>query len=134
ACKAAPLITRAEARLGDARALGVPDASVDLVFSSPPYATALDYPRAHFLAIPWMTPALKVDLAAYRATAPRYVGSQQGKFNGMLVVDQRLEAFEKTCAIISSLAATSARQAKLCHRYFVDMYAVLGEMARVLKP
>lgn len=39
---------------GDARQLPNQDSSIDLVVTSPPYATALDYSRAHFLAVPWM--------------------------------------------------------------------------------
>ncbi len=133
-CEEAPLATKAEVRLGDARCLSLSNASVDLVFSSPPYATALDYPRAHFLAIPWMAAALNVDLATYRANAPHYVGSQQGKLDGPLVMDQRLASLKQASTILRELDKTSGRQAKLCHRYFVDMQAVLGEIARVLKP
>lgn len=132
-CEEAPLAAKAKVYLGDARCLGLPSASVDLVFTSPPYATALDYPRAHFLAIPWMATALNVDLASYRANAPNYVGSQQGKLNGSLVIDQGLDSLKQTCAVLRELDKTSGREAKLCHRYFVDMQAVLSEIARVLK-
>jgi hypothetical protein len=113
--------------------LDLDDESVDLIFTSPPYATALDYPRAHFLAIPWMQPVLGIDLTAYRADAPRYVGSQQGKLKGLPEVDDRLAMLDKTASVIEQLAETSQRQAKLCYRYFTDMFAVLGEMARILK-
>jgi hypothetical protein len=132
-CQTTAVRTTAQARLGDARRLNMSAESVDLVFSSPPYATALDYPRAHFLAVPWMPAVLNVNLAEYRANAPHYVGSQQGKLEGRLVIDNRLSQLDKTCAIITELNETSVRQAKLCHRYFVDMHAVLGEIARVLK-
>lgn len=132
-CDEAPLATKAEARLGDARCLGLPNASVELVFTSPPYATALDYPRAHFLAIPWMGAALNVDLAAFRANAPNYVGSQQGRLAGPLVVDERLTTLKQTGKILREIEKISGRQAKLCHRYFVDMHTVLGEITRVLK-
>ena len=132
-CASAPVDARAQARRGDARRLGLADASIDLVFSSPPYATALDYPRAHFLAIPWMPAALNIDLTTYRANAPRYVGSQQGKLDGELVINQHLVPLALTCSIITSLQETSQRQAKLFHRDFADMYAVLGEISRVLR-
>jgi hypothetical protein len=52
-CETAPK-SSAVARLGDARRLGLADESIDLVFTSPPYATALDYTRAHFPAVAWM--------------------------------------------------------------------------------
>jgi DNA modification methylase len=132
-CAAAPSVSWAEAHLGDARQLELEDESVDLVFTSPPYATALDYPRAHFLAIPWMQAALSVNLDGYRTNAPSYIGSQQGRLLGPLQIDPRLAQLSQTPTILTELAANCMRQAKLCHRYFVDMDRALSEIARVLK-
>lgn len=64
-CAATPT-ARTEARLGDARRLRLRDETIDLVFTSPPYATALDYARAHFLAVAWMQKALDISLQDYR--------------------------------------------------------------------
>ncbi len=132
-CQAVGQTTWAKAQLGDSRSLDLDDETVDLVFSSPPYATALDYPRAHFLAIPWMKAALGIDLATYMAHAPRYIGSERGRLGGPLVVDSRLARLDQTPSVLAELATISERHAKLCHRYFVDMYATLSEVARVLK-
>lgn len=132
-CLSARYQSSAEARIGDARSLDLGDESAELVFSSPPYATALDYPRAHFLAIPWMTPALDIDLNSYRARAPKYIGSQQGTLKGDFAVDDRISRLSQTSSVLTTLAKTSLRQAKLCHRYFVDMNLALGEMARILR-
>ena len=79
AASAASQPTWAEARLGDPRSLDREDESIDLAFTSPPYAIALDYPHAHFLAIPWMRAVLDVDLVKYRSRAASYIGSQQGR-------------------------------------------------------
>jgi hypothetical protein len=35
------------------------------VFTSPPYATALDYPRAHFLSVPWLEHAILMNIRDY---------------------------------------------------------------------
>jgi len=42
--------TEIQVRLGDARALRLPAETIDLVFTSPPYVTALDYPPRAFLS------------------------------------------------------------------------------------
>lgn len=132
-CQSIARKTSAEARLGDARCLRVHDESIDLVFTSPPYATALDYPRAHFLAIPWMHSALGVDLDQYRANAPKYIGSMQGKLGNDFALEPQIADFELAASILTQLAKSSERQAKLAQRYFSGMYVVLGHIARVLK-
>lgn len=38
---------------GDARALDLPDASVDLIITSPPYLNAIDYLRGHKMSLIW---------------------------------------------------------------------------------
>jgi 16S rRNA G966 N2-methylase RsmD len=120
------------ARLGDARRLGDDDESVDLVFFSPPYATALDYPRAHFLAVAWMEKVLGVDLEKYRSRAGDYIGSNRGAARDFKL-DATFEKHETASRIISALADRSARNAAVIQRYFLDMAKVVGEAARVLK-
>jgi DNA modification methylase len=125
-CQTAPK-TKCFARMGDARRLPQEDESVDLVFFSPPYATALDYPRAHFLSVAWMEKAPGTDLAEYRDNAGNYVGSNRGGARGFKL-HPSLELHE-----ISALEKRSARQASVIQRYFLDMSQVLSEAARVLK-
>ncbi len=122
------------AQVGDARALPCKSESIDLVFTSPPYATALDYPRAHFLAVPWMRSVLGLDLPSYLARTPGYIGSERGRLPKAFVIDPDLAAFEQTVNVLNALRASSTPQAKLAQRYFVDMKRALLEMARVLKP
>ncbi len=123
----------AEARLGDARQLRLADESVDLIFTSPPYTTALDYPRAHFLAIPWLERALGISLAEYRRRAPDYIGSEQGSVPGEFIIDPALAELRLTSEVLTDMRAISIRHAKLTQRYLLDMQKVLGEMARVLR-
>lgn len=132
-CDNAPFQSIASAYAGNARQIPLEDSTVDLVFTSPPYATALDYPRAHFLAIPWMEPVTNTNLETYRQHAPQYIGSQNGKLGERFTLDGRLSDFYKASSCLTEVAAQSQRQAKLCQRYFLDMYGVLGEIARVLK-
>jgi DNA modification methylase len=131
-CRGTPAATP-EARLGDARCLPLEDETVDLVFTSPPYATALDYPRAHFLAVACMQRAFGISLCEYKAGAPEYIGSERGQLSHKFVLDERLGEFDLAQAVLLQLSERSGRHAKLIHRYFVDMYQVLSETARVLR-
>jgi hypothetical protein len=123
-----------ESRLGDARNLPIEDESIDLVFTSPPYGTALDYPRAHFLAIAWMQKAFGVTVQEYKAKAPRYIGSERGRLAGDFTVDEQLTQFELAKSAVLALNERSTRYAKLFQRYFVDMHQSLREIERVLAP
>lgn len=118
---------------GDARDLPLNDETVDLVFTSPPYATALDYTRAHFLAVAWMQKALGVSLEDYLAKGLAYIGSGRGKLPREFAPDDSLNGLELTQSVITRLVANSPAQAKRTQRYFTDMYQVLREIARVLR-
>jgi|SRR5581483_10191164 len=125
--------TTSETRVGDARQLKVRSESIDLVFTSPPYATALDYPRAHFLAIAWMQKVLGLSLEEYRKHAPTYIGSERGCLIKEFTIDKRLVRLDLTQSVVMQLAEESVRQAKHVQRYFVDMHKVFGKIERVLK-
>jgi DNA modification methylase len=129
--EAAP--ARVEVRIGDARRLRVQEETIDLIFTSPPYATALDYPRAHFLAVAWLQNALGISLADYFARTAAYIGTERGRQQKDFAADERLKDFAVASSVVSRLVKQSQRQAKLTQRYFVDMGRVLAEMARVLR-
>ena len=125
--------TAVEARIGDARKLRLQDASINLVFTSPPYATALDYSRAHFLAVPWMKEVLHVDVSTYLSKGSRYIGSERGRFRDNFVISPAFSECPTTRIILERLQKKSLRHAKLTQRYFLDMLKVIGEISRVLK-
>lgn len=131
-CRKVPSTTQG-AHLGDARSLPLENETTDLIFTSPPYATALDYPRAHFLAVACMQKAFGISLKEYRAKAPTYIGSERGRLAGDFTLDQQLAEFDLVRSILLQLNECSSRQAKVIQRYFLDMYQVLSEMERVLK-
>ncbi len=124
--------THAEMYHGDARRLSLESNTIDLIFTSPPYATALDYPRAHFLAVGWMEKVLDINLKEYKALGATYIGSERGHIMKMRR-DEQLEGFPLANLILDQLAKNNLRQGKLIERYFVDMYQSLLEMKRVLK-
>lgn len=118
-------------RGGDARRLRVKDETIDLIFTSPPYATALDYPRAHFLAIPWMQDILDLTVENYLSNAPLYIGTERGSCNKSDPAS--LQGYKTALRVIAKLEEESPRHAKLTRRYFSDMEKVLSEMQRVLR-
>ncbi len=124
---------KVNARLGDARSLRLPDESVDLVFTSPPYTTALDYPRAHFLAVPWLEEALGINLSDYLARGEKYIGSERGRLGAKFAIDSSLLDLCLATNVLTKIGATSARQANLTQRYLLDMRKAIRVMARVLR-
>jgi hypothetical protein len=131
-CSEAPA-ARISARCGDARRLGMREETADLFFTSPPYVTALDYPRAHWLAVAWMQKALGITPEQYGELAQRYIGSERGAMKGDFKVDRAIGRFASASDVLRRLAETSPRQAKLAQRYFQDMARALKTGTRVLK-
>lgn len=117
----------------DAREIPLDDEKVDLVFTSPPYVTALDYPRAHFLAVPWMQEVLGYELTDYMRRAPVYIGSERGRQPTTLEVDPILKKHDLSLSVLEKLSVESVRHGKLLHKYMVDMHLVLNEMSRILR-
>jgi DNA modification methylase len=122
--------TTVDIRQADARQLPLEDDSVDLVFTSPPYATALDYPRALFLAVNWMQSVLETSHSEYKEKGKSYIGSERGTV-GKFLLDENIS--ESANITISQLTLLDKRKAFLVQRYFQDMQKVISEMGRVLK-
>ncbi len=116
---------------GDARSLPIENNSIDLVFTSPPYATALDYPRAHFLAVSWMESALGINHSQYKQKGETYIGSERGKINEIF---DETKLGSKAQDIVAQLKQIDQRKSHLIERYFHDMANAISEMDRVLKP
>jgi DNA modification methylase len=109
--------------LGDARKLGVPDSSVDLVLTSPPYLNAIDYIRCSKFSLVWMGFSAS-DLRSIRS---RSIGTEVGQY----------EATEMSTRIIKKLklnARLSSRHNAVLTRFVEDMIGALREVSRVLVP
>jgi DNA modification methylase len=107
---------------GDCRLLPVEPACVDLIVTSPPYANAIDYVRAHKFSLIWL---------GYRPEAlsrkrREYIGAE---------VDRHGEISSPIArTTIQAIARVDPRRAKIVATYFTDMRACLKEMLRVLRP
>ncbi|NLI97981.1 hypothetical protein GX441_04895 [bacterium] len=109
---------------GDARHMEIPSNSVDLVVTSPPYANAIDYMRAHKFSLVWFREPIS-QLSDLRA---KYIGSERiGKLSKRVLPPKTLE-------IIHNVTEKDAKKAKILHKYYSDMEETLEETYRVLKP
>jgi hypothetical protein len=124
---------KAIARLGDARRIRQADESVDLIFTSPPYVTALDYSRAHFLAVAWMHRAFEITLPEYKERGMVYIGTERGVPPGEFMINDLLCDFTIAKLTLERLAQHYPKQAKLTQRYFLDMHRTFTQMHRVLR-
>ena len=115
------------ASVADARDLTevAEDASVDLVVTSPPYANAIDYMRAHKFALVWF--GWPIETLTERRAA--YIGSERTR--GWQTSRDFPKSVEKA---LGSLEVVSPRNALVVAKYMEDMRSVLQETRRILKP
>ena len=108
----------------DARQLPLANDSVSMIITSPPYANAIDYMRAHKFSLVWLGAGID-ELSEIRAT---YIGTERvgTRSYGMLP--------ESLHRIISDLASKDAKRAAILQKYFIDMEAAMKEMYRVIMP
>jgi hypothetical protein len=119
----------------DARALELHRCSVDLIFTSPPYCSALDYTRAHTFSVAWIADVLGLSTDEYRQLGRQYVGSERAPM-ALATPDQPLPPPLGIAAVDDVVAALvrHPKRAWIVYRYFRDMSDVFKEAARVLRP
>lgn len=109
---------------GSALSLALSSNSVDLIVTSPPYASnAIDYMRAHKFSLVWFEYPID-ELTEKRKT---YIGSEG--FANLPSV----ELPEKVENLVTRIRQKSKSKGVSLHRYYVEMTLVLQEMFRVLK-
>ena len=115
----------AQAFSGSALDMGLADNSIDLIVTSPPYASnAIDYMRAHKFSLVWMGYTIPA-LSRKRAT---YMGGEQTAG----LEDRRFPQYPER--IISKIEGKDIRKANVYRRYLAEMSKCFSEMLRVLKP
>lgn len=122
---------KATASRADARSLPLPSNSVDLIVTSPPYASAVDYVRAHKFALNWLGHDLD-DLMKLRKSylgAETTDGGAQPNPEGPDFDDASLAARS-----VQRVAEVDPRRSRHIARYFRDLRQVLAECHRVLRP
>lgn len=110
----------------DARAMALANNSVDLIVTSPPYANAIDYMRAHKFSLVWFG----ANINALSSLRSSYIGSERASTGKAryVALPKRPEK------IIQELGARDGSKAAILRKYFSEMLETFGEMHRVLKP
>ena len=108
----------------NAKDLPLPTDSIDLIVTSPPYANAIDYMRAHKFSLVWFGHTT----GALSRLRGRYIGSEKldPKCSGDLP--------RKAQGAVQMLERTDVSKARILRKYLLEMKEVLSEMNRVLKP
>lgn len=107
---------------GDARKINLPDESIDLVVTSPPYVTSYEYAELHQLSILWFKFADDI-----KDIKKDFVGTSS-RGNARRNIDSTLA--EET---IKKLIKTNKRLARHVSNYYYDLEKCYREMYRVLK-
>lgn len=109
----------------DAQQIPLANDSVDLVVTSPPYASnAIDYMRAHKFSLIWLGHKID-DLGQLRR---EYIG-------GEAITEIDYEHLPSLVAkVVENLAGVDTKKGQVLHRYYSEMTRVLAEIYRVLKP
>jgi len=110
---------------GDSQKLNLENDSIDLIITSPPYASnAIDYMRAHKFSLIWLGFKIE-DLTKKRI---EYIGSEA-------VTNYLFEDLpDYTNKKVMEVSNVDANRGKVLKRYFSEMKKTLNEMYRVLKP
>lgn len=106
----------------DSRQLPLADESVHLIVTSPPYANAIDYVRAHKFSLIWLgySPSILTSLRR------RYIGAE---------VDAKVSELSSATAreVIVTVSVKDLHKGRVLGKYFMDMASSISEMYRVLK-
>lgn len=120
-----PLQNKAWVNFGNAENLSLKNESVDLIFTSPPYASnAIDYMRAHKFSLTWL--GYSID----------YLSQLRKQYFGGETISQFsfLNLPKNTSYIITKISSLDKKKGLALHRYYSEMKVVLAESLRVLKP
>ncbi|GAP09147.1 DNA modification methylase [Bellilinea caldifistulae] len=111
--------------LSDAQKIPLKDNIVDLIVTSPPYASnAIDYMRAHKFSLVW----LGYSISSLSSKRSEYIGAESQPRTSAEV----LPAY--TQSVIVDISSLDKRKGMALERYYSEMKRVLTEIYRVLKP
>jgi len=108
---------------GDARSLPIASGAIDLIVTSPPYANAIDYMRAHKFSLVWFGNSIS-DLSKLRAG---YIGSERIGCAGSDDLPDRPQR------IVYELRQRDQKKGAILQKYFIEMKTMLSEAFRVLR-
>jgi hypothetical protein len=99
------------------------DDSMQLIVTSPPYANAIDYMRAHKFSLVWFGQ----DIEALTSLRSTYIGSEK------VSVPDSQDFPASICRVVEKLEAVDGKKSRVLAKYFIDMRLAFYEMFRVLE-
>lgn len=114
---------------GTALETGLPDSSIDLAITSPPYINAVDYTRTHQLEMYWLG---LLDDSPLSHTKRKYIGTEtvyKDEYQKL-----RLSGIETLDPTLEKIYARDPKRSYITYKFFEDMKLQLDETFRVLKP
>ena len=108
----------------DSRHLPLADNSVDLIVTSPPYANALDYMRAHKFSLVWLGQRVG-ELGVLRG---KYIGAERQ------ASEEAVPLPDDAQLAIASLSEVDRPKSRVLARYLREMRQSITEMHRVIRP
>lgn len=114
---------------GDARQTDLKSNSIDFVFTSPPYAYAMDYARINQLN----TLILFMNNKELKEHRKKYVGTDRVS-SSFLNDNGDYAGFEFARKVIENVYSQNKRYGICLYKYFSDMHKITKEIYRVLKP
>jgi hypothetical protein len=134
------LIDRCCIRWEDARQLTLPDVTLDLIVTSPPYAICYEYKEIHQLTQLWfehygiLSPANSGGIwIGSKGVSHRTVSEAASSCStGSMIADVALA--ELSLLATGKIARDVKREVRALRYYFQDMHAALQESARVIIP
>ncbi len=109
----------------DAQRLPLGSNTVDLIVTSPPYAShAIDYMRAHKFSLIWFGYPIS-ELGKIRQ---KYIGGDATQNVELLAMPNFAEQ------VVATITKADRKKGLALHRYYSEMKLTFGEMLRVLKP
>ena len=124
-CEERAQAPRVKVKAGNARSLPFPDSCIDIVITSPPYLNAIDYLRCNKFSLVWMGYTIPW-LRQLRSDNIGTEVSDSGSLEESLV--------KRAFNVAGKVDSLPNRDRRMLARYVRDMDAVVGEIARVLKP
>ncbi len=133
------LVDRCSICQQDARQLALPDATFDLLVTSPPYAICYEYKEIHQLTQLWfehygiLSPHHQQDAwIGSKGVAQRGLSEASSLQTGSAAADAALAELALLAA--GKIAQDVHREVRALRYYFQDMHAALRECARVIAP
>lgn len=110
---------------GDSQFMPIRGASVDLIVTSPPYASnAIDYMRAHKFSLVW----LGYSINSLGDLRNHYIGGETTSHFKFTALPSGVER------VVRKVSDLDPKKGLALHRYYSEMTRSIGEMFRVLRP